>query len=63
LFGHNYFNRYSSPEVESWEEAEERAHILVDAASLKQLAIDYLHPEIGVNVWSQLLQSPLCTRD
>jgi hypothetical protein len=48
LFGRNYFNRYSSPEVESWEEAEERAHILVDAASLKQLAINYLHPEVGV---------------
>jgi len=48
LFGRNYFGRISSPEVESWDEAEERVHILVDAASLKQLAIDYMHPEVGV---------------
>ena len=48
LFGRNYFGRISSPEVESWEEAEERVHILVDAASLKQLAIDYMHPEVAV---------------
>ena len=37
-FGRNYFNRYSAPEVEDEEVADERAEILEDAAALKRLA-------------------------
>jgi len=48
LFGRNYFNRASAPEVESMEEADERAQILADALALKKSAIGYLHPEVGV---------------
>jgi len=48
LFGRNYFNRYSAPETEDVEEAEERARILAEAAALKKSAVDYLHPEVGV---------------
>ena len=47
-FGRNYFNRPSAPEVESVEEANERARVLAEAAALKKLAVDYMHPEIGV---------------
>jgi len=42
--GRNYFDRASAPEVESEEEAEERARILADAAALKELATDYSRP-------------------
>jgi uncharacterized protein (UPF0212 family) len=48
LFGRNYFSRPSAPEQEDASEAAERATILAEAASLKQSAVDYLHPEIGV---------------
>ncbi|GFH55158.1 hypothetical protein CTEN210_11634 [Chaetoceros tenuissimus] len=48
VFGRNYFNRASAPEQESLEEAEERARILADAKQLKELAIDYMHPELPV---------------
>jgi len=41
----NYFNRPSAEDVESMEEAEERARIMEEAMSLKKLAVDYLHPE------------------
>jgi hypothetical protein len=41
----NYFSRPSAPNQESIEEEEERAQILADAHQLKQLAVDYLHPE------------------
>jgi hypothetical protein len=41
----NYFDRLSAPTLESLEEAEERAQVLADAAALKKLAVDYLHPE------------------
>jgi xylose isomerase len=47
-FGRNYFNRPSAPEVESVEEANERARVLEETAALKKLAIDYMHPEVGV---------------
>jgi xylose isomerase len=47
-FGRNYFNRPSAPETEDDEFADERAEILAEAAALKQLAVDYMHPEIGV---------------
>jgi hypothetical protein len=46
--GRNYFSRYSAPELESPEEAEERARILVEAKQLKQLAVDFMHPEVPV---------------
>jgi hypothetical protein len=46
--GRNYFDRASAPETVSCEEADERARILQDAANLKQLAVDYLHPELPV---------------
>jgi len=48
LFGRNYFERPSAPEVESVEEAEERARVLADAVALKRSAVDYMHPEVGV---------------
>lgn len=48
VFGRNYFGRPSAPEQEDAEEAEEKARVLADAASLKKLAIDYMHPEVGV---------------
>ena len=43
-----YFNRPSAPEQESMEEAEERRMVLEDSAALKRLAVDYMHPELGV---------------
>merc|ERR1712007_235352 len=43
-----YFDRASAPEQESIEEAEERAMVLADAVALKKLAVDYMHPELGV---------------
>jgi len=43
-FGRNYFNRYSAPEVEDVDEANERALILAEAAALKKQAIDFMHP-------------------
>merc|ERR1719491_2459868 len=48
LFGRNYFNRASAPETEENEFADERAAIMEEAAALKKLAADYMHPEIGV---------------
>jgi hypothetical protein len=49
-FGRNYFNRYSAPETEDDEFADERAEILAEAAALKKAALAYMHPEIGVSV-------------
>jgi hypothetical protein len=43
-----YFDRASAPEQETAEYAEERRMALADAAALKKLAVDYLHPELGV---------------
>merc|ERR1719203_2195116 len=48
LFGRNYFNRASAPEMEDKEEAAERALVLAEAAALKKSAVDYMHPEVGV---------------
>ena len=48
LFGRNYFNRASAPDMEDAAEAEEHARILAEAKALKQAAVDYMHPEIGV---------------
>jgi len=48
LFGRNYFGRYSAPETEDKELADERAHVVAEAAALKKMAVDYLHPEVGV---------------
>jgi hypothetical protein len=47
-FGRNYFARASGDDSEVFEEAEERARILADAAALKKLAVDYMHPEHSV---------------
>ncbi|KAL7449509.1 hypothetical protein ACHAWC_002842, partial [Mediolabrus comicus] len=44
-FGRNYFNRASAPETE---DDDERAEVLAEAAALKKLAVDYMHPEVGV---------------
>ena len=46
--GRNYFNRYSAPEQDDQEEAEERARILAEAKALKRKAVDYMHPELPV---------------
>merc|ERR1712161_112467 len=46
--GRNYFNRPSAPEVESGEDADERALVLVEAAALRKSAMDYMQPEVGV---------------
>mmetsp|Transcript_15672 Transcript_15672/g.32424 ORF Transcript_15672/g.32424 Transcript_15672/m.32424 type:complete len:694 (-) Transcript_15672:174-2255(-) len=48
LFGRNYFNRASAPEQEDMEVLEERELILAEAQKLKQLAVDFLHPELPV---------------
>jgi len=45
----NYFSRLSAVEEECKADAEERAQILADAATLKRLAVDYAHPEYSVS--------------
>jgi hypothetical protein len=40
-FGCNYFSRYSAPATENKELADERAHVLAEAAALKKSAVDY----------------------
>eukprot|EP01083_Nonionella_stella_P086121 239040_1 len=57
-----YFDRASAPEQETFEEAEERAMALADAAALKKLAVDYMHPELGV-VASDALATARCYFD
>merc|ERR1712019_125409 len=47
VYGRNYFNRVSAPEVED-ADIEERAKILAEAVALKKAAVDYAHPEIKV---------------
>ncbi|KAL3935549.1 MAG: hypothetical protein SGBAC_008951 [Bacillariaceae sp.] len=46
--GRNYFSRPSAPLEEDKETAAERDRILKEARQLKQLAVDYLHPELPV---------------
>eukprot|EP00566_Odontella_aurita_P003022 CAMPEP_0113571624 /NCGR_PEP_ID=MMETSP0015_2-20120614/25654_1 /TAXON_ID=2838 /ORGANISM="Odontella" /LENGTH=1020 /DNA_ID=CAMNT_0000474589 /DNA_START=72 /DNA_END=3134 /DNA_ORIENTATION=+ /assembly_acc=CAM_ASM_000160 len=48
VFGRNYFGRASAPQEEGLAEAEERAAALADIKALKQLAVDFAHPEVGV---------------
>jgi predicted transcriptional regulator len=48
LPGRNYFTRPSAPLQMQEEDVEEREQILADAATLKQLAITYYHPEMPV---------------
>jgi len=48
VYGRNYFNRVSAPEVED-EDIEERAFILAEAIALKKAAVDYAHPEFEVS--------------
>jgi hypothetical protein len=47
-FARCYFDRASAPEQEDMEEIEYRRQVLEDAAALKQLAVDYAHPELPV---------------
>ena len=56
--GCNYSNRSSAPEVED-EGIKEQAQIVADVRVLKNSAVDYAHPEVGVTTsdWTQLLQS------
>merc|ERR1712161_61268 len=49
VYGRNYFNRVSAPEVED-EDMEEKAMILVEAIALKKATIDYAHPEFEVTI-------------
>ena len=44
----NYFGRPSAEDMESMEEAEERARVMEEAKALKKFAVDYLHPENSV---------------
>merc|ERR1712157_63815 len=48
LFGRNYFERASAEEREMSEEANERAKVLAEAEMLKEVAMGYLLPEVGV---------------
>merc|ERR1712238_573293 len=45
VYGRNYFDRVSAPEVE---DMEEKATIIAEAIVLKKAAVDYAHPEVGV---------------
>ena len=40
-----YFDRYSAPQPEDVETAAAHLRVLADARALKQLAVDYMHPE------------------
>jgi len=50
--GRNYFSRVSAPEYESLEDAEARAQVMEDVRAFKQLAVDCLHPELPVVIYS-----------
>jgi len=54
-----YFKRASAPSPLSKEEADEQAAVLEDAAALKKLAVDYLHPEKGV----ETVDASVCARN
>lgn len=43
--GRNYYSRFSAVDKESFAQAEERAHAIAEAASLKKQALVYRHPE------------------
>ena len=57
-YGRCYFDRYSAVEQESLEDVKERNLVISDAIALKQLAMDYMHPEVRI-VTSDLA---LCAR-
>jgi len=44
----NYFDRPSAVAQTSWDEEEERDHVLEECHLLEQLAVDYHHPELPV---------------
>jgi len=50
LYGRNYYNRETAPQVLSNEDADERAQILADAIELKKGAANFSHPEAPVDV-------------
>ena len=43
-----YFDRFSAPQQQSFEDTVYIENTLEDALNLKQLAINYMHPEIGI---------------
>eukprot|EP00527_Entomoneis_sp_CCMP2396_P001283 CAMPEP_0198154908 /NCGR_PEP_ID=MMETSP1443-20131203/68855_1 /TAXON_ID=186043 /ORGANISM="Entomoneis sp., Strain CCMP2396" /LENGTH=626 /DNA_ID=CAMNT_0043821625 /DNA_START=9 /DNA_END=1889 /DNA_ORIENTATION=- len=45
LFGRNYFCRASAPEQGDMDVIEERERVLAEMLQLKQLAVNYMHPE------------------
>jgi hypothetical protein len=46
--GRCYFSRPSGTPYETEEEADVRAQVLADAKAFKKLAVDFMHPELGV---------------
>jgi hypothetical protein len=46
--GRNYFDRYSAADMETMEEADDLARAMQELQMLKQLAVDYAHPELAV---------------
>ncbi len=47
-FARCYFDRFSAPQRDSFEDVKDAENSLRDAMKLKQLARDYLNPEVGV---------------
>jgi len=58
-----YFDRPSAIIQETVEYSEERRMILADASALKELAVAYFHPEIGVNASSDGTATARCYFD
>jgi len=50
--GRNFFSRASAPEYESLEDAAVRAQVMEDMRAFKQLAVDFLHPELPAVVYA-----------
>ena len=48
VYGRNFYDRASAPVVESLQDSAERARVMEEMQKLKQLATDYLHPELSV---------------
>lgn len=50
--GRNYFSRASGPEYESLQDDGTRLQVMEDLKVFKSLAVDYLHPELPVVIYS-----------
>jgi hypothetical protein len=50
--GRNFFTRASASEYESLEDAEARAHVMEDMRAFKEIAVDFLHPELPAVVYA-----------